>query len=486
MEFPSSIVKAAINVVSRPLSRVFNRCIVLGYFPSLLKVAKIIPIFKSNYPTKPTNYRLISILKTFSKIFEKHIYNELLSFVTKYNILSNDQFGFRKNVSTGVAIASFLRKVLGGANEGCYGAGVFLDLQKAFDSVSHDILLYKLSHYGVRGKPFELISSYLKDRKQYVQLRNVKSGVVSLNLGTPQGAILSPLLFLIFINDIVNSSQILKFTLFADDTSLYLKDSSIHNLLQILNIELKKIERWILANRLSLNVSKTVYLLFCGKKECSPDMYSLSMFNRRIEQKSVTKFLGVFIDDKLSWKPHAQFVLGKLSRMAGILHQTKDCLTKTALKTIYYSLVYPNIQYGIIFWGATCKTLLDKIFVLQKRILRTVDKVSFLHHTGEIFHKLKILKIVDILKMESVKFIHKDLKCLNFFDFSPRESVHSYNTRSRSSLDLPAPRMLPFYNSFCYTGIKTYNELPEEMKSLDSVEKFKARVKDLLVNGYGA
>ena len=374
---PVRVVRKIVHLISEHLSAIFNVCIDKGYFPKCLKIAQVSPIFKSGDITKPNNFRPISVLPIFSKIFEKHIYDELNSYLDRHNVLVEQQSGFREGVSTNVAIAKFLKKVYEGLNCGRFCVGVFLDLRKAFDMVNRDILLRKLEHYGVRGVPLDLIRSFLTDRQQYVKVGDNKSDIATTNLGTPQGSVLSPLLFLVFINDIVNCSNSLCFNLFADDTCVYMDDTKIDTLYDRLNFELPKVERWISANCLSLNVSKTVYLLFSGRKHVR-NIPSLYLFNEPIQRNSVTKFLGLMIDDKLSWKDHVNYVYGKSSRMVGIIYRTRGFLTLEALKTIYYSLVYPHLLYGIIFWGSVNQNNFDKIFRVQKKIIRLITGSHYL------------------------------------------------------------------------------------------------------------
>ena len=345
------MVKNIISLICKPLSNIFNKCIVDGYFSKKLKIAQIVPVFKNGERSSPNNYRTISILTVFSKILEKHLYDQLIMHFDSHNIIANQQCGFRKEVSTNIAIGKFFKRVYSGINEGKYGIGLFLDLQKAFDVVNHKILLKKLYHYGVRGSPHRLIQSFLSDRQQYIKIDQSESSVLDTSIGTPQGSVLSPLLFIIFINDIVNSSDILHFNLFTDDTCIYLSDNNIEELYSIMNCEILIVQKWINANLLSLNVNKTVHLLFTGSKRVQ-DVPQLFIFNTPIDRKPVTKFLGMLIDDKLSWKPHAQNILGKISRICGVIGRVRSCMTTDALKAIgtknYGSFFYVFIVNNII------------------------------------------------------------------------------------------------------------------------------------------
>ena len=395
-------------------------------------------------------------------------------------MITRNQCGFRRGISTNISIAKFLFHVYHGLNSNKYGLGIFLDLQKAFDTVDHRILLAKLSHYGIRGTPYNLIKSFLSNRMQYVKIKNSKSSFLPVSLGTPQGSILSPLLFIIFINDFENCSNNLFFNFFADDTSLYMSGDNLHSLYMNVNMELKQVERWISANRLCLNINKTVYLLLSGKKpvETIPNIF---LFDQPIQRLSQTKFLGVLIDDKLTWKPHINFVLGKISRMVGILSKVKNNLTFSSLKSIYYSLVYCHLQYGIVFWGAASQQEVNKIFIAQKKIIRLMEGAPYRAHSEPLFKKNNFIKVQDIRRLEMAKFIFADIRLFNFFNFEPRQSAHTYPTRNSSSIATPKPRTNILLKSVFYEGITFYNSLSTDIKNSSSMDIFKAKVKRYLI-----
>jgi retron-type reverse transcriptase len=222
------------------LTHIINLSLENGIFPTKLKLAKVIPLFKQGDRTNVNNYRPISLLPQFSKIFEKVFYNRLSDFFEKFEILSKSQYGFRKKSSTSFAIIDMLSNIYNALNNNLLPIGVFIDLQKAFDTINHDILLFKLRHYGIRGLAYDWIKSYLIDRKQFVSLDDIYSETKSISCGVPQGSILGPLLFLIYINDIENTSKKLKFVLFADDTNIFYSDNNINNLKSNLELELEK------------------------------------------------------------------------------------------------------------------------------------------------------------------------------------------------------------------------------------------------------
>ena len=483
LDIPSKVVKCIINLIADILSKIFNKCISDGYFPDILKIAQVTPVYKSGSRLLPSNYRPISVLNIISKILEKHIYKELLSYLELNNILCEQQCGFRIGISTNVAIGKLLNKITSGLEDNKYGVGVFLDLQKAFDMVDRNILLNKLTHYGIRGIPNNLIKSFLSGRKQYVKLGDSQSNTSETTLGTPQGSILSPLLFLIFINDIINCSNILHFHLFADDTCVYLNDANLVSLYTILNVELCKIGRWITANSLSLNVSKSVYLLFSGRKPIS-SIPPLILMGQTILRQPHTKFLGLTIDENLSWILHINYVKGRISRMIGILYKIRSLLTSNALKTIYYSLVYPYLQYGIVFWGGACNTHLNKLFVSQKKIVRIITNSPYRAHTNALFLNQSLLKLDDIKKLEMSKFIYSDLNTHNNLNLRTRNAIHSYNTRNNSALNLPQARTDLYTRSVFYEGLKIYNSLDPEIQESTSLPTFKIKLKKHLISNY--
>ena len=428
LEIPTRVLKASISLVERRLVKIFNLCLNTGYFPDCLKTAHVVSLHKSGDPTSPKNYRPISILSCISKILERLIFTQLSQHFEGNNIINDSQWGFRKGVSTDIAIGKFMERVIHSRNNNEYGLGVFLDLQKAFDLVDIRILINKLSHYGIQGAPLNLLRSFLSNRSQCVKINNSFSSTKSISIGTPQGSTLSPLLFNIFINDFVKCSDSLHFNQYADDTSIFMSDKSIDNLYLRMNTELKKIGSWIEANFLSLNVNKSAYLLFSGRKLVRT-VPQLKICNQEISRKSDIKFLGLFIDDKLKWKIHSQYVAGKVSRMFGIICKLKNVLTLNAMRILYISMVHPHLRYGLSFWGSASKTNLNSIVTLQKKLLRLINRAGSFDHSEPLFRKSYILKFEDLIRLEMCKFIFSDLRPTNrYFNFPLRNAIHNYET----------------------------------------------------------
>ena len=239
-----------------------NESITLGTFPDKRKCAKVIPIHKKGSPTDPSNYRPISLLSIYRKILENLMYKRLYEFLDKMDAFYSLQFGFREKHSTNHALTGMTETIRSTLDNGKYGCGVFIDLNKAFDTTNHSILLKKMDHYGIRGIALDWFSSYLSERKQYVSVNGNISDYLDISCGVPQGSVLGPLLILIYINDLPNVSKFLSYYLFADDTNIYFEATNLVSLQKIMNREFKYVKKWLDANKLALNIEKNNFVLF--------------------------------------------------------------------------------------------------------------------------------------------------------------------------------------------------------------------------------
>ena len=244
--------------------------------------------------------------------------------------------------------------------------GVFLDFSKAFDTVNHDILLDKLCHFGIRGNALSWFKSYLTGRKQFVTYNGVASSTKVITCGVPQGSILGPLLFLLYINDLYNIWSTSIPILYADDTNLFYKGKDIDTLVSYINMELKNISTWLKVNRLSLNIKKTHFMFFRKQRNKKCDL-KIQIDGSEIDQVERTKFLGVVIDQNLNWKEHVSLISRKVSRGIGMIVKAKHCLNRDALLTLYNSFIYPYITYCNQVWGCTYNSTLKRLFILQKK-----------------------------------------------------------------------------------------------------------------------
>ena len=328
---PINLLKIIADLIINPLCIIISNSFTSGIFPDALKLSKVIPIHKGNSSEEVNNYRPISLLSIFDKIIEKLVHKRLYNFLEQHNILYHNQFGFRKNNSTTFALLQITEKIKETIDNRKFGCGIFIDLRKAFDTVNHGILLKKLEHYGIRETANNWFESYLSNRKQYVFVNGVSSDIRYITSGVPQGSVLGPLLFLIYINDLPNISKILNFYLFADDTNIYYEAQTPEKLELVINKELKKLHTWLIVNRLSLNIEKTNFVVFHPYNKPLKHKITLKIQNKAISEKDHVKYLGIMIDSGLTWQAQIDQVSKKMSRAIGLLYKIRYYVNKETL-----------------------------------------------------------------------------------------------------------------------------------------------------------
>jgi hypothetical protein len=359
--------------------------------------------------------------------------------------------------------------------------GIFLDLSKAFDTVNHDILFDKLSFYGIRGLPLDWLKNYFLNRFQYVEFNGSSSFYNSIKCGIPQGSILGPLLFLIYINDICNASEFLELVIFADDTNLFFSHNDLNYLNTIINSELDKLSIWLQTNKLTVNINKSNYIIFKPRQRRQLLDLNLEINKSSMNQVSEVVFLGVILDEHLSWKSHISHIARKISKSIGVIFKSSFCLPKSSLRLLYYSLVYPYLQYCVTVWGSTYPSNLKRIILLQKRVVRCINKDAYDAHTEPIFNELCILKFNDIYLLNLGKFMYSyqnDLLPSSFNDyFIEVNQVHHYNTRSSNNIYVPFCKTNIRQFSASFQGPKLFNMLSSDMRNAYSLRSFQIKLK---------
>jgi len=488
-EISSTIAKSTMQCIISPLTDIINCSFETGIIPNDIKIAKVIPVYKSGPKDVFSNYRPISVLPFFSKIFEKLAYNRLLNHIEKHAILNPNQYGFRKNHSTDMALIDITDKISQAIDNRLYSAGIFIDLSKAFDTVDHLILLSKLEHYGIRGMPLEWFQNYLSSRQQFVSINGESSNKLPVTCGVPQGSILGPLLFLIYINDIASSSKSLQFILFADDTNLFMSSNNLEDLQQKLISELAGLSCWFKANKLSLNLDKTSYMLFSGKGNRVPVAnFSLHIDNTIIKRVDNCKFLGVYLDENLSWSVHIDKISNKISKTIGVISRIRYKFDSTTLLMLYNIMVLPYLNYCCIVWGANYFGRLECLLKLQKRMIRIITGLKKRDHTSQIFKSLNVLKVTEINVLQTSLFMYKLYNRLlpeNFSSFlCLNNDLHEHYTRSQKNFHLISVRTNIRKFSLKFRGSIIWNKLPEIYRFAISISSFKKLVKDCLINGH--
>ena len=480
----SFIIKKTEKLIAPVLVKLFNKCMDNGIFPDSLKIASIIPLHKGGVKNEATNYRPISLLPLFSKIFEKVIKHRLITFLDKNNLITDNQFGFRKSHSTELAVIDIQNTLLKNLDNNKLTCTIFLDLAKAFDSVNHNILLKKLERYGIRGMPLKLMKSYLSNRQHLTKLDGITSSLKLLEIGVPQGSVLGPLLFLLFINDLPLVTDF-NVKLFADDTFLSLEGNDLTLLQRKANAELRKVSKWFSENKLTLNVSKSKYMIIRRGYRKSDNIFSLKFNGKKMEQCSTYKYLGLHIDEKLNWKNHVKYLCEKLSKMCGIFAKLRHCCNKALLRTIYFALVESHLQYCNIIWGSASEKTLAPLVKLQDKIIRIICFAQPETRIEDLYNDLKLLDLTQLNKLTKAKFVYKfkNKKLPRRFDnfLKTTAGQHKYALRSVETQEYKCVwgksnfgmKMLQ------YEGVQLWNAIPDDIRNANSLREFSKKFKSI-------
>ena len=292
-------------------------------------------------------------------------------------------------------------------------------------------------------------------------LRTLKLSEIIL----PQGSTLGPLLFLLYINDMCNSPSLFDFSQFADDTTLTTSGSKLDELTQEINTEFAKVLDWLKANKLIINLTKTYCMLFTNKNENTT--LTIRANNTVLEQKSECSFFGIIDDNEISWKPHINHILSKVNKTTALLRFLKYIFPKHILKTLYMTLIYPYFNYCNVIWGAADSTAIEPLVLLQKKLIRIINRANFLDHTEPLFISMKLLTLPELYKLNCILFIYKCFFSDLFILFRERlfrgTDIHDHNTRFSSYLRLPDDTLKRVRQSFFFRGIEHWNKLSSDL-----------------------
>ena len=477
--FTTKFVKLSAPILIPALVKIFNLALKTGVYPDSLKIAKVIPVFKKGDPSSVNNYRPISILSSINKIFEKILYARLIKYIDKFQLLYKYQFGFRKNHSTEHALIEITDQIRFAMDNNQITCGIFVDLSKAFDTVNHHILLDKLENIGIRGKALELFKSYLSDRRQYVNIEQSKSKTNTVSCGVPQGSVLGPLFFLLFINDLPNCCPTGKVRIFADDTNVFFHCNSTEELIETATIIMTELHSWFSANKLTLNTDKSSFTIFKTKQKIINNLPAyIEFLDSKIERTSYVKYLGVFIDEHLTWDIHINEICTKLKSLFHIFYNIRDYLSIDNIKTIYYTLIYSRIKYGITLYGQAGLTKVKRIQTLQNQLLKVLLGKKYRFPTDDLHQELNILKVEDITNQEILSFVHNYFanKLPSAFDnyYQTFENLSNRVTRNSSNtIKIGNHSTVIAARSLKISGAKKWNELSNDIKSIKNVKKFK-------------
>ena len=487
----TKLLKEIIPIILIPLCHLFNLSLQTGYIPIQLKSAKVIPIFKSGDKHDFNNYRPISLLSSLSKLLEKIVASQMLGFLNKFKYFYKHQYGFRKRHNTSHPIIHFLDKIYDSLNKNNpeYTLSVFIDLKKAFDTVDHKILIQKMDHYGFHGMSKTWFENYLTDRVQFVSINGKNSLPQKINCGVPQGSVLGPLLFLIFINDLPSSTKFLTL-LFADDTTFQMSSTNLQSLFSLANIELRKAAIWFQTNKLTLNVSKTKYMLFRTKgMKVDFSNLKLNIGGENIDRigsnckTKFFKFVGHHLDEFLSWESQINHVHGKLASANFAIARVKNFLPRKIRMTLYNSLFRSHMEFGIMAFGRAALGKLNKIKIIQKKCIRNVAGKGHRSHTDPLFASLNILKFDDLFRYNCSTFMHKYI--FNKLPPSFENKFTPFAPPNRPNGFIVDGARISFLEQFpAYFLPRIWNENSLENKNLESHTSFKNAIFESLIIEY--
>jgi len=483
-DVPITVIKHARSSLQKPFAHLVNSSFISGIFPEKLKISKIKPLYKKGNQLDVSNYRPVALLPVMSKIYEKAMYIQLVNFLESNNLLDKEQHGFRSNHSVISAAATYIESIINSVDRGDKVIGIFMDLSKAFDSVSHHKLLSKLEGLGVVGTSLQWFRSYLTGRKQFVEIMHVnnhnqvvstKSKLRTIKHGVPQGSILGPLLFLTYIKGLPNViSDITKNTicLYADDANLLVSGKSNNEIETSAINNLKSIKDFFSDHQLLLNLSKTNFTCFDTKTNTNSVLPTLQLDGIGINIVEKTKFLGLYIDNRLSWNYHIDHVANKISSGLFALYRLSKICNLGSLKLVYFSHIHSHLSFGISIYGGTSQTNMDRLLILQKKAIRIMLKLNWQESVKDKFKELGIMTVYSNYIYQCILHTVQNSKTVSLVgDF------HQYFTRNRNNFSIPSHRLRFFEKTPIYMGMKSYNALPTILKNCTNFSKFKNNLK---------
>lgn len=486
-EIPNRLLIISADILSNPLTVFFNRCLTDCKFPTQWKTAHITPIHKNGNKDECSNYRPVSLLSCVGKVFERCVYKHLYSYLIDNNLITTSQSGFMKGDSTVNQLISIYNDFVRHYDSNTTTQAVFFDISKAFDRVWHRGLIHKMEAVGVRGKLLEWLHDYLSSRFQTVVIKGEMSNKLLVPAGVPQGSVLGPLLFLVYINDIViNIESTIK--LFADDTSTSLSMENPVMQADILNSDLDKINTWASVWKVKFNESKTEQL---NIKRGSSTVYDLTFGNQILTGKDSHKHLGVVFQDDCKWGKHITSIINKTSLLINCLRSFKYYLSRKALETMYKSFILPIFDYADVVWDNCTEYQANMLEDLHLDALRTITGTVRRTSHGKILLESGFSSLKERRRRHKVMTFYKIINgiCPSYLsEIAPPlvSSINPYHRRRPLERQEPMCRTEIYHRSFFPSATALWNNLPDNIKNFQSISQLKnyLRTSDSIVPQY--
>ena len=472
------LVKDAAELICKPLVMIYNSSMESGVFPDFWKLARVTPIFKSGNKSDANNYRPISIISVFARIFEKIVHDQLYNFLSTNNILTPSQSAFRKLHSTITSLINCTDNWYRNIDKKQLNLSLFLDLKKAFDTVDHQIMVKKLNAIGVRGIAGDWFASCLSNRKQYCSLGDQKSSESFVTCGIPQGSCLGPLLFIIYLNDFEDCLVHSKAGMYADDTHVTLTSDSLAELFESAREEMMNISEWMRINKLSINPQKTEYMIIGHPRRTNKILSHEPLMLNGAEIKHVkeTKSLGIIVDEGLNWNEQHKKVKGKVSGGLWSLKKLMKIVPQSQLVNIYHALVESHLRYANVVWGSLSNTKLEALQRLQNRAHSIIERAKIKDQWSGDWLTVEQLINFDRSVM-TYKMMNKICPESLWDTYKTRNMYSSYRTRNCTDIQLPRYNLEYSKKSFHYSGLKAWNEIPNTIRELSTLQQFKKHLK---------
>lgn len=465
------------------LTEVFNEIIETGEFPECLKIARVVPIYKSGDSANTNNYRPISVLSIMSKLLEQMLASRLSDFLFGNNLIYERQYGFRTGCSTLTATCEMVDEIYSSLDKRKFSGALFLDLKKAFDTINHVLLLRKLECYGIRGKALLLLENYLGNRQQFVTVNGERSCLRNISIGVPQGSNLGPLLFLVFINDLSRLKLHGRMQFFADDTVLLYSATEAANIARLIQTDLQCLQDYFTSNVLSLNLQKTTYMIFHSTRRIPQELPTVRIGTVEIRNVDSFQYLGLTLDSVMSWEKHIDNLKNKLAALCGTFRRLSSFIPLRWMLQLYYSMVHSRLQYLVCIWGKASASRLRELQVLQNRCLKVIYKKPHLFPTHQLYNdqNSSLLPIRGLQMLQTLIHMHNIITNANtHHNVQIIRNTSARSSRYHGNIRLARPNSEMGKKRFSYLGSKSYNELPSSIKNLSSPYLFKKKLKQYL------
>lgn len=483
----SNVLLDAMCVIGIQIADVINDSLQMGVFPNALKKSTIIPVQKKSGTVLINEYRPINMLPCLEKLIEKLVHSQLISYITKHKLLFEYQSGFREKHSCETAINDVLYEWKDALNGSKSVIAVFLDFQRAFETIDPKLLISKLNKFGITDVEIEWFRSYLSDRRQVVKIGNVISNELNNRLGVPQGSILGPLVFICYINDLEKCLKYCQLKMFADDTLIYIISDNISIATQQINSDLSVLFNKLCQNKLKLNKDKTKVVIVTNKN-INKDDVNIYIDGSKLQIENEIKYLGVILDSKLQFDENTDYLCKKLGMKMSVMSRLRHELNTEQKAMLYRSLIEPHFTYCASILYLAKQSDIDRLQIIQNKCMRNILRVDKYTNSQFMLNALNILSVNQLIIFRTLIFIFKIVHNLvpNYLSnkITYRNETNERILRNGNQINLIAAHKSCSQNALFFKGIKLYNSLPVNLRAENSQTKFEKYLRNYVKENF--